>query len=79
MTAAQAAGPRICGVYRAIAVHLIRTDEARALRWEHVDIGNPDSEPPRDPERRFDGGVGICAAERRCQDDAGPRRSCGAR
>ena len=24
----------------------IRTEEARVLRWEHVDFGNPDGEPP---------------------------------
>jgi integrase len=24
----------------------IRTEEARALRWEHVDFGDPDAEPP---------------------------------
>ncbi len=24
----------------------IRTEEARALRWEHVDFGNPDADPP---------------------------------
>ena len=24
----------------------IRTEEARALRWEHIDLGDPDGEPP---------------------------------
>lgn len=24
----------------------IRTEEARALRWEHVEFGDPDGEPP---------------------------------
>jgi integrase len=27
----------------------VRTEEARALRWEHVDFGDPDSEPHRPP------------------------------
>lgn len=27
----------------------IRTEEARALRWEHVDFGNLEAEPPRPP------------------------------
>jgi integrase len=25
----------------------IRTEEARALRWDHVDLGDPDGDPPR--------------------------------
>jgi integrase len=45
--AAKAAGPR---TYAYIMVSLctgVRTEEARALRWEHVDFGDPASEPPR--------------------------------
>jgi integrase len=47
--AAQAAGPRICAYTLLSLCTGIRTEEARALRWEHVDIGDPDSEPPRIP------------------------------
>ena len=45
--AARAAGPR---TYAYVMVSLctgVRTEEARALRWEHVDFGNADLEPPR--------------------------------
>jgi integrase len=27
----------------------LRTEEARALRWQHVDFGDPNSQPPRAP------------------------------
>jgi integrase len=45
--AAKAAGPRI---YAYVVLSLctgIRTEEARALGWEHVNLGDPDSQPPR--------------------------------
>jgi integrase len=45
--AAKAAGPRI---YAYVMLSLgtgVRTEEARALRWEHVDFGDPDTRPPR--------------------------------
>jgi integrase len=40
-------GTRI-GAYIALSLGTgIRTEEARALRWEHVDFGDPDATPPR--------------------------------
>jgi integrase len=40
-------------IYAYVALSLltgIRTEEARALRWEHVDFdGNPDADPPMPP------------------------------
>jgi integrase len=47
MTAAQAVGPRICAYIVLSLCTGIRTEEARALRWEHVDFGDPASMPPR--------------------------------
>jgi len=46
-TAARTAGPR---TYAYIMLSLctgVRTEEARALRWEHVDFGDPDGQPAR--------------------------------
>ena len=48
----------------------IRTEEARALRWEHVDFGDPDSVPPRVRERR---GLEVGTRKRRHEDDASRR------
>ena len=45
--AARAAGPRT-GAYVMLSLCTgVRTEEARALRWEHVDFGDPASVPPR--------------------------------
>jgi integrase len=49
LTAAQAPGPRICPYAVLSLCTGIRTEEARALRWDHVDLGNPGSEPARIP------------------------------
>jgi integrase len=49
MAAAQAAGPRICAYTVLSLCTGIRTEEARALRWEHVDFGDADGEPPSIP------------------------------
>jgi integrase len=41
------AGTRI-GAYIALSLGTgIRTEEARALRWEQVDFGDPPATPPR--------------------------------
>ena len=45
--AAKAAGPRIYAYVMLSLCTGVRTEEARALRWEHVDFGDPGSEPPR--------------------------------
>jgi integrase len=45
--AAKAARPRTCAYVMLSLVTGVRTEEARALRWEHVDFGDPDSVPPR--------------------------------
>jgi integrase len=45
--AARAAGPRIHAYIMLSLCTGVRTEEARALRWEHVDFGDPASQPPR--------------------------------
>src|SRR5260370_12830562 len=45
--AARAAGPRIHAYVMLSLCTGVRTEEARALRWEHVDFGDPRSQPPR--------------------------------
>jgi len=45
--AAEAAGPRTCAYVMLSLCTGVRTEEARALRWEHVDLGDPASVPPR--------------------------------
>ena len=45
--AARAAGPRTHAYVMLSLCTGVRTEEARALRWEHVDFGDPDSVPPR--------------------------------
>jgi integrase len=45
--AAQAAGPRMHPYVMLSLCTGVRTEEARALRWEHVDFGDPESVPPR--------------------------------
>jgi integrase len=45
--AARAAGPRTHAYVMLSLCTGIRTEEARALRWEHVDFGDPDGEPAR--------------------------------
>jgi integrase len=45
--AAKAARPRTCAYVMLSLVTGVRTEEARALRWEHVDFGDPASVPPR--------------------------------
>jgi integrase len=45
--AARAAGPRTCAYVILSLSTGVRTEEARALRWEHVDFGDPASVPPR--------------------------------
>jgi integrase len=45
--AAQAAGPRTHAYVMLSLCTGVRTEEARALRWEHVDFGDPNSRPPR--------------------------------
>jgi integrase len=45
--AAQEAGPRIHAYVMLSLCTGVRTEEARALRWEHVDFGEPDSQPAR--------------------------------
>jgi integrase len=45
--AAKAAGPRTCAYIMLSLCTGVRTEEARALRWEHVDFGDPASVPPR--------------------------------
>jgi integrase len=45
--AASAAGPRTHAYVMLSLCTGIRTEEARALRWEHVDLGDPGSVPPR--------------------------------
>ena len=45
--AAKATGPRTHAYVMLSLCTGVRTEEARALRWEHVDFGDPDSEPPR--------------------------------
>jgi integrase len=47
ITAARAAGPRICAYIVLSLCTGVRTEEARALRWEHVDFGDPASVRPR--------------------------------
>jgi integrase len=46
-TAAKAAGPRTHAYVMLSLCTGVRTEEARALRWEHVDFGDPDGVPPR--------------------------------
>jgi integrase len=46
-TAAQEAGPRTCAYIMLSLSTGVRTEGARALRWEHVDFGAPDGVPPR--------------------------------
>jgi integrase len=45
--AAKAAGPRTYAYVMLSLCTGMRTEEARALRWEHVDFGDPASVPPR--------------------------------
>src|SRR5258708_12270016 len=45
--AARAAGPRIHAYVMLSVCTGVRTEEARALRWQHVDFGDPGSQPPR--------------------------------
>ena len=45
--AAGAAGPRTHAYVMLSLCTGVRTEEARALRWEHVDFGDPASVPPR--------------------------------
>ena len=45
--AAKAAGPRTHAYVMLSLCTGIRTEEARALRWEHVDFGDPATVPPR--------------------------------
>jgi integrase len=45
--AAAAAGPRTRAYVLLSLCTGVRTEEARALRWEHVDFGDPESVPPR--------------------------------
>ncbi len=45
--AAEAAGRRTHAYVMLSLCTGVRTEEARALRWEHVDFGDPDSVPPR--------------------------------
>ena len=45
--AARAAGPRTYAYVMLSLCTGVRTEEARALRWEHVDFGDPVSVPPR--------------------------------
>jgi integrase len=47
MAAAKAAGPRIYAYVMLSLCTGVRTEEARALRWEYVDFGDLDSQPPR--------------------------------
>jgi integrase len=47
IAAAHAAGPRIYAYVMLSLCTGVRTEEARALRWENVDFGDPDSRPPR--------------------------------
>jgi len=46
-TAARAAGRRTCAYVMLSLCTGVRTEEARALRWQHVDFGDPASVPPR--------------------------------
>jgi integrase len=45
--AACAAGPRTHAYVMLSLSTGLRTEEARALQWEHVDFGDPDGNPPR--------------------------------
>jgi integrase len=45
--AAKAAGPRTHAYVMLSLCTGVRTEEARALRWEHVDFGDSDGVPPR--------------------------------
>jgi integrase len=45
--AAKAAGPRTYAYVMLSLCTGVRTEEARALRWQHVDFGDPGSQPPR--------------------------------
>ncbi len=45
--AAKAAGPRTHAYVMLSLCTGVRTEEARALRWEHVDFGDPAAAPPR--------------------------------
>ena len=47
IAAAEEAEPRICAYIVLSLTTGIRTEEARALRWENVDLGDPDAAPPR--------------------------------
>lgn len=47
LAAAQEAGPWIHAYIVLSLATGIRTEEARALRWDHVDLGDPGSEPAR--------------------------------
>jgi len=44
--AAAAAGPRTRAYVMLLLCTGVRTEEARALRCEHVDFGDPESVPP---------------------------------
>jgi integrase len=59
------AGTRI-GAYIALSLGTgIRTEEARALSWDAVDLGDPDATPPRPASV---GGMAISAPQRGHQD-----------
>ena len=47
VTAARVAGPRINAYVMLSLCTGVRTEEARALRWQHVDFGDPGGQPPR--------------------------------
>ena len=47
LTAAKAAGPRIHAYIMLSLRTGVRKEDARALRWEHVDFGDPGSAPRR--------------------------------
>ena len=47
VVAAMAAGSQICAYVILSLGTGLRTEEARALRWEQVDFGDPDRQPPR--------------------------------
>jgi integrase len=64
-----AAGPRTHAYVVLSLCTGLRTEEARALRWEHVDFGDPDTEPSRSARR---GGVAVSAGQGRHQDQKCP-------
>jgi hypothetical protein len=53
--AARAAWPRTCAYVMVSLCTGVRTEEARALRWEHVDFGDPASILPRPASVRCGG------------------------